>query len=485
VTVAASGTESQGEIKMARGAKGLVWVVLAAGCAQVAGGSSAVDPSTPKPELQALQPAVGPTTGGETITIRGANFPKDALVRWNGVLGENIKVVSATEITATLPASTAVGKVKVTVSSAAGQEASREDLFSYYYGQIAFDDMTVLTTGAGPKGVILADVDGDKRIDLVTANALESSLSLFLGQQGGQFGPVQRVDLPSSPDALSASDIDGDGKPDLLIAAGSQSRVFTLRNTGLGGAGLFSLVGTTQVGQGPFAIASADLNADGRVDAVVANRGGSLSVLMNKGGAMWDAPQTVTVTGLPAGLAIGDTNKDGRPDVAVSSYQDNTVQIFANNGSGMLAASGPAQMVGVGPTGVTLFDFNSDGFLDLTAVCENTGGVSVLLGQAAGAFASGQSYPTAAYPSMALADDLNGDGRTDLLVLNGGTRGSLIILPGQGDGTFVSGNSSQRISLSISPSAFAAADIDGDGKQDLVVVSQSGGKAVVLRNQSR
>ncbi len=243
---------------MARGAKGLVLVLLAAGCAQVAGGSAAVDPSTPMPVLQAVQPAVGPTTGGETITIRGANFPKDALVRWNGVLGENIKVVSATEITATLPASTTVGKVKVAISSAAGQEVSREDLFSYYYGQIAFDDMTVLTTGAGPKGLILADLDGDQRTDLLTANAIESSLSLFAGQQGGQFGAAQRIDLPSSPESLTASDLDGDNKPDLLIAAGSQNRMYTLRNTGTSGAGLFSLVANTPVGQGPFAIVAAD-----------------------------------------------------------------------------------------------------------------------------------------------------------------------------------------------------------------------------------
>lgn len=230
----------------------------------------------------------------------------------------------------------------------------------------------------------------------------------------------------------------------------------------------------------------ADFNGDGRVDAVVANRGtNSLSVLLNKGGAMWDAPQTVTTTSLLAGITVGDINKDGRADVVVSSYQDNTVQLFSNNGSGTLTQVGQGLMVGSGPTGVSLFDFNKDGLLDLAAVCENTGGVSLLLGQSGGSFASAQNYATAAYPSMALAEDLNGDGRTDLIVLSGGTRGSLTILPGQGDGTFVSGASSQRIALSISPSAFATTDIDGDGKLDVAVVSQSGNKAVILRNQSR
>ncbi len=243
---------------MARAAQGLGLVLLLAGCAQVAGGAAAVDPSAPKPEIQAIVPAVGPTTGGQVITVRGSNFPKDALVRWNGVLGENIKVVSATEITATLPASAMVGKVKVTISSIGGQEASREDLFSYYYGQIAFDEGTVLSTGGGPKGLVLADLDGDQKVDLVTANAADNSLSLFVGQAGGMFGSPQRIDLPSSPESVVGSDIDGDNKPDLMVAAGSTNRMFTLRNTGMPGASLYTLAATTQVGQGPFAVAMTD-----------------------------------------------------------------------------------------------------------------------------------------------------------------------------------------------------------------------------------
>lgn len=470
---------------MARVVPGLVLCLLGAGCAQVGGGASSDSSSAAAPVLQSLQPAVGPTTGGDLVTIRGQNFPKDALVRWNGVLGTNIKVVSATEITALLPASASVGKVKVSVTASDGREAAREDLFAYYYGQIDFGDQTSLATGSAPTDLRVADLDGDKLLDIVTANSNDSSLSLFVGQAGGLYGSATRIALPSNPEGLTAADIDGDSKLDLLITASSTNRLYTLRNTGMSGAGLFALAATTTTGTSPVAVTTADLNGDGKPDGIIANRNGnSLSVLMNKGSATWDNPTTVNTATQPAGLAVGDVNKDGRPDVVVSSYQDGTVQLFLNNGSGGLMGSGQALMVGGGARGVNLFDFNGDGLLDLSAICENSGGAAVLLGQSGGAFASAQSYTSGSYPSMALTEDLNGDGRADLIVLNGGSRGTIVILPGQGDGTFVAGDSVQRISLALSPSAFASGDVDGDGKRDLVIIGQAANQAIVLRNKS-
>ena len=72
----------------------------------------------------------------------------------------------------------------------------------------------------------------------------------------------------------------------------------------------------------------------------------------------------------------------------------------------------------------------------------------MLLGQSGGAFASAQSYTSGSYPSMALTEDLNGDGRADLIVLNGGSRGTIVILPGQ-EMAPCRGDSVQRISLAL------------------------------------
>ena len=466
-------------------ATGLVFGLLVASCAQVGGGGVSQDSSGAQPEISAIEPTVGPSTGGDTITIRGSNFTKDSLVRFGDVLGGSIKVVSDTQITTTLPASASVGKVAVTVTSLDGRTASRGDLFAYYYGTIDFSSQSTLTTGGGPKSLALTDLDGDGKVDIATSNSSDASISLFRGVGDGTFGTPDRIALPGNTDIVTAGDVDADNKPDLLLAGTASSRVYTMRNTGLAGAGLFTLASTTTVGSGPVALAFGELNGDGKPDAIVANRNAStLNILINKGSGMWEGSSTVTTPALPAGLAIADLNKDGKDDVAVTSYSDNTVQIFLTGGGGIPAMSGQALTVGGNPRGANLIDLNKDGILDLIAVSEGNGGVSVLLGQAGVSFAQAQSYPTGTFPSMAVTADINGDERTDLIVLNGGSSGSVVVLPGQGNGAFVSGNSSQRIPLPFAAGSVAAADVNKDGKLDLVVTAISVSQAIVLLNKS-
>jgi hypothetical protein len=80
-----------------------------------------------------------------------------------------------------------------------------------------------------------------------------------------------------------------------------------------------------------------------------------------------------------------------------------------------------------------------------------------------------------------LARDINGDGLLDLIVASAGGQ-SVTVLPGQGDGTFASG---QPIALPIMPAALDVADVDGDGRLDLVVISAVPSQAILLLNQSQ
>ncbi len=455
--------------------KSIMACLLAGSCA-----STGDDNLGPQIDIQSVQPAAGPSTGGVTVTITGKNFPRDAVVSVNDVLASEIRVISDHQISATLPASTGkVGKAAVTVSVTDGRSASRSDIFSYYYGALSFSMQPSLATGIGPKSVVLRDFNSDKRIDVVTANSGEKSFSLFLGLAGGGFASESKVLVSSKLSALDSADIDGDGLPDLIATSDVDNQVLTLLNHG--GTTPFTNYTTAAVGQGPIALSLGDLNADGKLDVAVANKtSNNVSVLLNQGGGAFGAANNIAGPTQPFGIAIGDVDGDEIPDLALTGYQANVAFVLLNSGGGKFLP-GQSFSVGDSPNGISLVDLNQDGKLDISTVSQSTAGVSVLLGQTAATFATARSYPNGAASAAAIARDINGDGNLDLIVSNGSNH-SISVLPGLGDGSLAAAAS---IPLSFAPAALDVADIDGDGRLDMVVLSPSAGEAIVLLNRSR
>lgn len=148
--------------------------------------------------------------------------------------------------------------------------------------------------------------------------------------------------------------------------------------------------------------------------------------------------------GVNQGLAVGDFNGDGKPDMAVASLADavgsryaNTVNILLGVGDGTFKQSTVAIPNSSGPYGVVVGDFNNDGKLDLAVMNIFDGNVSILLGAGDGTFspASGSPIAVGLNPVVATAGDFNGDGNLDLAVVNRAS-GTVSILMGQGNGGF-------------------------------------------------
>lgn len=451
---------------------------LLGSCASVGMQSPPDNGTAPLPELLGVQPPAGPSTGGRVITVQGHNFPKDAVVKFNDVIATDIRVISEAEITVTLPPSAGkVGKATVSVIVSDGRSATNSNMFAYYYGKLDFPVQTQLRTGSVPRGLALKDVNGDGLADLLTANGGESSVSLFLGQQGGNFAGEVKIPVPAGLSTLNVSDINADSRPDLIVASDANSTVYTLLNSG--GSPPFSSFASTTVGQGPVAIALGDFDSDSKPDAAVANQvASSVSVLVNNGSGAWTPTGTLAGPVLPFGVASGDVNGDGKVDLAVCGYQASVVQLLLNSGSNQFTM-GPTLNVGTSPRGVSLTDLNGDGLMDVQAISE-TGGVSVLLGRTGGTFSDARSYSTGSFPLALLVQDINGDGMVDLVVASGGGR-AISILPGQGDGTFAD---AQTIDVGVVPSSIDLSDINGDGKLDIAVSSSANGMAYVLMNKS-
>ena len=192
-------------------------------------------------------------------------------------------------------------------------------------------------------------------------------------------------------------------------------------------------------------------------------------VLSAQSGLMFNAPRDYVVGQWPESVVLGDFNGDRRPDIAVTNFLSNSVSVLLQNSDGTFQTA-VNYSVGRGPISLQVGDFNGDGKLDLVLINQNDNTLGVLLGNGDGTFqAQVLTTFTQTLSSTALAvGDFNGDGKADVAVTQPlaqvGTYG-VAVLVGNGNGTF---QTPVTYAVNGSPVALAAADINKDGKLDLV-----------------
>ena len=232
-------------------------------------------------------------------------------------------------------------------------------------------------------GVAAADFTGDGRVDLAVAQIDRGLVQVVAQQVDGSFlwgGP----EIPTGirPRYVTTADFNGDGLPDLAVTNHGSATVAVL--LGRPGGGLAPEAGSPfPVGVMPWAVAAADLNGDGRTDLAVADGGSDTVTLLERGAAGGFTPMAgspVSVPGQPVGLATADFNRDGRLDLAVSQFSNNTLSVLLRQPSGAYGLdAGSPLAVGTHPHDVVATDFNRDGKPDLATTNNGVGSVSVLL----------------------------------------------------------------------------------------------------------
>jgi len=341
-------------------------------------------------------------------------------------------------------------------------------------------------TGGSPTSVAVGDVNGDGRPDLVTANSSNigtGTAGVLLGLAGGGFAAMTNYPTGSTgiPQSVAVADVNGDGRPD-LVAANGNSTVGVLLGRASGGfaaATTYPTVSTT------FFVAVADVNGDGRPDLVAVNSGSNtIQVLLGQAGGGFANGGTYLVGGgSPAGVAVADVNGDGRADL-VTANNNNTAGVLLGQAGGGFAAAVTYPTGGTGISGVAVADVNGDGRPDLVTAnysSVGTGTAGVLLRLAGGGFAAVTTYSTGtgSRPTGVAVADVNGDGRLDIVTANYPNTAGVLL--GQTGGGFAA-VTTYSTGISSSPLGVAVADVNGDGRPDIVTANSDQNAVGVLLN---
>jgi autotransporter-associated beta strand protein len=334
-------------------------------------------------------------------------------------------------------------------------------------GNGTFQPALNFAVGSSPSFVAVADLNGDGHPDIITANQSSNSLSVLLGNGDATFKPAVNFTVGIGPSSVAVAELYGDGHPDLIAANYASDNVSLLQGNG---DGTFKAAQNFAVGGNPSSLAVADVNADGQPDVLTANRNtGTVSLLLGNGHGGFQAALNLTVGGNPSSLAVADVNGDGHPDLITANYQSGNVNVLLGNGDGTFMPA-TNYFCDAHASAVAVADINGDGSPDLVVANEAMAGyVSVLLNNSAAPFAlkPAQTFPAGAPPTGIKTADVNGDGKPDLIVQNylGFGSDAVSVLLGNGDGTFQAPITTKAYSYLAS---FAVADLNGDGKPDLV-----------------
>ncbi|WP_324673661.1 FG-GAP-like repeat-containing protein [Hymenobacter sp. GOD-10R] len=342
-----------------------------------------------------------------------------------------------------------------------------------------------VVVGSTPLEVILADIDGDSDLDVLTTISESSTLSISLNNGSGVFAVSQQIPNTTNP---TMADVDSDGDLDLVTPSSynNPNPGVTIRLNN--GNGVFSV--SQELGglfNTVYKTAAGDMDGDGDLDLVTSGNGGLVFILTNNGTG------TFSSTSQPIGsspsnntrILLGDVDNDGDLDVVVANYLLNNttytssaVYVYLNNGPNSFSL-GQQLPITVYIADIAMGDVDGDTDLDLVVSRGGANSVSVLLNNSRGLFSEGQAVPVPRAQTLALGD-VDGDGDFDLLTGNYDAKAVDVRL-NNGNGTFASSQQTVSVGSNGTLGGITLGDVDNDGDLDFVTANSFTGSTLSVR----
>ncbi len=233
-------------------------------------------------------------------------------------------------------------------------------------------------------GLVLGDMNSDSRVDIVTSNSNDNSVSVLLGDGRGGFSPAAGSPFAVGRRAYmpAIGDINADGHLDVTVPNLGDATVSVLLGNGKGGLHP-APDSPLPVQQTPYCTALGDINADSALDLVVAQDDTTmLLVFLGDGaGGFRKAPAPADAGSRGYRMRLVDVNVDGRTDLITGTANGAVAVLLGNGTGGFTTAPGSPFAVGPGPWGVQVADINGDQKPDIVTSNQDNNNISILLGQ--------------------------------------------------------------------------------------------------------
>ncbi len=438
----------------------------------------------------ALPPTISsfsPTSGsiGSEVIITGSNFNSTPLqnIVFFGATKANVLSASSNSLTVSVPHGTTYQNITVTNLGTSLMAYSNKPFNTTFNGTINFISKQDIATGNSyPYNLRIKDLDGDGKSDISLLNGGTNTQTISVFKNTSTTGFISfasKIEFNAGlwPYSISVDDIDGDGKPDINFTNANSNSISVLRNTSsIGNISFASKVDFT-TGASPYSVVVGDIDGDGKPELAIANwDSNSVSIFRNISnvGSIGFASKLDFATGAqPFSLVLGDIDGNGKPDLAVTNSNNNSMSIFLNNstlgninfGSKVDFSTGPQ------PYPISIGDLDGDGKPDIVVGNIGSDSISIFLNTSNSNnvnFAPKIDLVTGTDPYSINIGDIDGDGKPDIAIGNTNSN-SISVYKNTSTLGSISFVTKNDFPTGTNPYSANIGDIDGDGKPDLAV----------------